>query len=255
MAARIVVIDNDVEMRATLSTGLGTQGYQVWGYTYTQMGIAGLGSLHPDFIVLDFTSRDGGIGWELLQSLKMNDATATIPIIITSTVIELSAEIRGYLLTRYIQVVYKPVDLDILFPLIQTTLHLATQADTILSSQRPLPILIVEDTEELGDALATILVMEGYQVIIVGNGKLALDAVYHADHCLILLDIQMPIMNGLEFLKLYESQLRPHSPVVILSAEIDALTESYPAFVVDMITKPYKVTRLLPVVRKYALLA
>ena len=255
MAARIVVIDNDVEVRETLSAGLGTQGFQALGYTYAQMDIAQLGRLHPDLLILNFSSQDNGVGWELLQGLKMDDATATIPIIITSTVLELSAEIRGYLLTRYIQVVYKPVDLDILFPLIRTTLRLATQSDTLFSSVRRLPILLVEDSDELGNALATILVIEGYQVVTAENGLLALDAVYHADHCLILLDIQMPIMNGLEFLNIYGRQLRPHSPAVILSAKQNLLTHIFPAFVIDVIPKPYKLTRLLPVVQKYALLA
>ena len=47
--------------------------------------------------------------------------------------------------------------------------------------------------------------LEGFQVATADNGLLALEAVYTAEHCLIFLDIQMPIMDGLEFLKIIMS--------------------------------------------------
>ena len=67
----------------------------------------------------------------------------------------------------------------------------------VLSRDRSFPILVVEDTEDLREGLATVLRLEGYHVVTADNGLLALDAVYDAEYCLILLDIAMPIMDGL----------------------------------------------------------
>ena len=253
MAARIVVIDNDAGIREFLAFSLQDEGYQVSTYDYAAINLAALEQLMPDLIILDFNVRDGGIGWELLQLLKMDDATADIAIVITTTLVNISAELRDYLFTRFIRVVEKPFDLDIFLPLVKKTLQLAGQAGTLFSSDRPLPILVVEDGKNLREALTTVLRLEGYSVVTADNGLLALDAVSRADHCLILLDIAMPVMDGFEFLRAYERQLRPHTPVVILSGHIDLAKGGLPPFVIDILPKPFEVGHLLALVKKYAL--
>ncbi len=184
--------------------------------------------------------------------LKMDDATANIPILITSTDFPFSAEIRNYLFTRYISVVHKPVDVDTFLVLVQKTLTLANQAGIIFSSDTILPILVVDDTEDLLDTLTTVLRLEGYPVVTAYNGLVALDTVSRADYCLILLDIAMPIMNGFEFLSAYNRQLRPHTPVIILSGEQDIQIQHLPSFVVDVISKPFEISEFLKLVGKYA---
>jgi DNA-binding response OmpR family regulator len=154
-------------------------------------------------------------------------------------------------LTRPIRVVNKPFELGTFLPLVQQTLTLASQAGAIFASNRALPILIVEDTEDLREALATILRLERYQVVTADNGLLALGTVYDAEHCLILLDIDMPIMDGFEFLRLYNQQPRPHSPVIILSGEKDILTRVLPSFVIDVLPKPFEINQLLQKVERY----
>lgn len=253
MVARIVVIDNYETIRQLLTFNLQIRGYQVFSYDYASIDLAALKQLHADLIILDFNSGDGGTGWEFLQILKMEDTTANIPILISTTTVHLSAEIRGYLLTRYIRVVYKPFDLAPFLRLVQRTLTLASQAGGIVSSDRSLPILVVEDTEHLREALVTVLRLEGYQVVTADNGLLALDAVYNAEHCLILLDAVMPIMDGFEFLRIYDRQLRPHTPVIILSGEAGILTRVLPSFVVDVLSKPFEVSHLVRLAEKYTL--
>jgi len=252
MAARIVVIDNDAGIREFLAFGLKDEGYQVSTYAYAAINLAALDQLMPDLIILDFNVRDGGIGWELLQLLKMDDTTANIAILITTTLVDVSAELRDYLFTRFIRVVDKPFDLDIFLPLVKKTLELAGQAGTLFSSDRRLPILVVEDTEDLRETLTTILRLEGYPVVTADNGLLALDAVSRADYCLILLDIAMPVMDGFEFLAAYDQQLRPHTPVIITSGEPDSVVKALPSFVIGVLRKPYGISNLLALVKKYA---
>jgi DNA-binding response OmpR family regulator len=252
MEARIVVINDDDGMRDLLTFSLQREGWEILTYTYAHIDRAALIQHRPDLVILDFTLRNEGGGWEFLQLLKMDDTTAHIPILITTTAFNLSAEVRGYLSSQYISIIPYPFDLTTFLTLVQKTLTLASQSGALFLSDRPLPILVVDDLEDLRDAITTILRLEGYQVVTAQNGQVALDAVSRADHCLILLDIAMPIMNGFEFLSAYDRQLRPHTPVIILSSEPDLRARVLPSFVVDVLAKPFEINQLLKLVEKFA---
>ena len=62
-------------------------------------------------------------------------------------------------------------------------------------------ILIVEDEKPLREAFAFLLTQEGYEVELAENGKVALKKLAAFRPDLILLDMLMPVMNGLEFLR------------------------------------------------------
>jgi len=112
--------------------------------------------------------------------------------------------------------------------------------------------LLVDDTDELRDETALMLRFEGYRVVTAYNGLVALDRVSRAEFCLILLDIDMSVMNGYEFLSAYENQLRPHTPVVVMSGNPDVELHALPYFVVDILLKPVYKVHLLGEVIKYA---
>jgi DNA-binding response OmpR family regulator len=250
MEARIVIIVNHQSMRDLLTLSLKRKGWQVFDYAYDQINLMVLEEHAPDLIILDFNGLNAGLGWEFLQILKMRDITAEIPILITLSDCHLSAEVQDYLLTRYINVVHKPF--DTLIALVQKTLTQASQRRAIYSDDRTLPILVVDDNDELRDSTTLVLRMEGYRVVTAYNGLVALDTVSRADYTLILLDIVMPVMNGYEFLKAYQQQFRPHTPVIIVSAERDILTRVLPSFVVEVLPKPFSVHQLLGMVGMYA---
>ncbi|MBA3874098.1 MAG: response regulator [Anaerolineae bacterium] len=252
MEARIVVIDNDESMRNLFTGALQREDYEVLTYPYANISLVALEQDPPDLIILDFNARDEVIGWEFLQFLKMEDATAHIPVIITTTAFQLATEMKDYLFTRYIQTVHKPFDLDMFLVLVQKTLTESSQSGEILSGDRTLPILMVDDSEDLRDTFMTILRLEGYRVLSADNGLVALNSVSQADYRLILLDIEMPIMNGFEFLRAYELQLRPHAPVIIVSGEENIRSRVLPSFVVDVLRKPFIISELLSRVGKFA---
>jgi signal transduction histidine kinase/DNA-binding response OmpR family regulator len=62
----------------------------------------------------------------------------------------------------------------------------------------PFKILIAEDNEVNQHVIKHILGKMGYQPVIARNGKEAVDAVYDMEYGLILMDMQMPVMDGLE---------------------------------------------------------
>lgn len=78
-------------------------------------------------------------------------------------------------------------------------------------------ILIVEDDAILNDAYTLILTKAGHNVVSAFNGKEALAHCADGDPDVILLDLLMPKMNGLQFLEAYDLTHHPKVKVVILS--------------------------------------
>ncbi len=76
-------------------------------------------------------------------------------------------------------------------------------------------ILIVEDDRDLNNAYSIILKNEGHEVVEAYDGQEALSKVKDFSPDLILLDLLMPIMGGLEFLQHYDL-LKAHSNVKVL---------------------------------------
>jgi CheY-like chemotaxis protein len=79
-------------------------------------------------------------------------------------------------------------------------------------------ILVVDDDADFREGLRTALEMKGYQVEDAGNGKEALDRIVDRPPLLVLLDLQMPVMNGRELLqRLRGAPETREIPVVIIS--------------------------------------
>jgi len=77
-------------------------------------------------------------------------------------------------------------------------------------------ILIVEDEVSLARVLEDKFEKEGYNVITAGNGQIGLDMALTDLPDLILLDIAMPVMDGLEMLKLLKEDKRGKDVLVII---------------------------------------
>ncbi len=104
-------------------------------------------------------------------------------------------------------------------------------------------ILIVDDTPDNLRLLSAILTTAGYKVRKALNGKIALKTIEATPPDLILLDINMPEINGYEVCqKLKESQKTQPIPVIFISA-LDDVLDKVKAFAVggvDYITKPFQ---------------
>ena len=79
-------------------------------------------------------------------------------------------------------------------------------------------ILVVDDDSDFREGLRAALEMKGYQVEEAANGKDALEQIEKKPPLLVLLDLQMPVMNGRELLqKLRAAPDTKDVPVVIIS--------------------------------------
>jgi two-component system response regulator QseB len=79
-------------------------------------------------------------------------------------------------------------------------------------------LLLVEDDEILGDGLVEGLKMEGYAVDWLTNGKLADEAIKINSYELIVLDLNLPDMEGLDILKALRAR-KDETPVMVLTAK------------------------------------
>ena len=82
-------------------------------------------------------------------------------------------------------------------------------------------ILVCDDDREIADAIEIYLRSEGHKVIKAYNGQEALDKMEGEEIHLVVMDIMMPVLNGIEAtLKLRE---KSHVPVILLSAKSEDL--------------------------------
>lgn len=113
--------------------------------------------------------------------------------------------------------------------------------------QRP-TVLIVDDEENIRDAIAFTLKREGFDVLVAGTGYEAIDLARHQPD-VVLLDIMLPGIDGLEVLR----RLRAESnvPVLMLSAKGDEIDRVVGLEIGadDYITKPFAMRELVARVR------
>jgi two-component system sensor histidine kinase RpfC len=117
---------------------------------------------------------------------------------------------------------------------------------------RSLHILIADDNRTNQRVVAKILERAGHRTRVVGNGEEALDALEQADFDMVLMDVNMPVMNGLEATKLYRFTALglPHLPIVALTADItpEVAQRCSEAGMDACLTKPIEPARLLEVI-------
>ena len=110
-------------------------------------------------------------------------------------------------------------------------------------------ILIIEDEEKIARFIELELLHEGYEVMKCGDGRTGLEMAEGGDFSLVLLDIMLPGLNGLEVLR----RLRKNSdiPVIMLTAR-DAVMDKVAGLdqgADDYITKPFAIGELLARIR------
>ena len=100
-------------------------------------------------------------------------------------------------------------------------------------------ILIVDDEQMICNILVQRLTREGYSCVSANNGREALNHFYKDNFSLIISDIKMPEMDGIELLKKVKA-VNPNMMVIIVTAfpEIDMAVEAMRLGAYDFITKP-----------------
>jgi two-component system, NtrC family, nitrogen regulation response regulator NtrX len=106
-------------------------------------------------------------------------------------------------------------------------------------------LLIVDDEESIRQSLAGILGDEGYEVVAAASGREALDLLSEAQPALVLLDIAMPDMDGIETLRRFK-ETRPEMQVIMITGHgtIDTAVQTTKMGAYDFLQKPLSLERV-----------
>jgi DNA-binding response OmpR family regulator len=107
-------------------------------------------------------------------------------------------------------------------------------------------ILIVDDDESIRTLLSAQLTGQGYEVSSVDGGGVAIETLGSQSYDVILLDIQMPTVDGFEVLK-YAKEKQPATKVIMLSgfADMKNMIVAKQLGADQFVSKPYEFTELL----------
>jgi CheY-like chemotaxis protein len=113
-------------------------------------------------------------------------------------------------------------------------------------------VLVVDDDPDVRVLLEAYLELEGFDVQTAANGRDALQCLRETCPSVILLDLMMPVMDGVEFRRQQQGQPRLRDiPVVCLSARHDARQTAMRLGVAECLAKPFDLERVLAVLRRH----
>jgi len=125
-------------------------------------------------------------------------------------------------------------------------------AQVFAPAERSLSVLVAEDNRTNQLVIKKTLERVGHRVVLVGDGEAALEALDRNDFDIVLMDVSMPVMNGIDATKLYRvaSIGQKRVPIVALTADAtsDAWTRCQEAGMDGYATKPIEPARLLKII-------
>ncbi|AOO65049.1 response regulator transcription factor [Sulfurospirillum halorespirans] len=115
-------------------------------------------------------------------------------------------------------------------------------------------ILLLEDDYLLSETLKSLLMGEGYEVVHADDGEEALSYSYETSFDLYLFDINVPLLNGLDLLKLLRES-GDTTPAFFISAykDIQTITKAFDSACDDYIKKPFEFDELLVRIKAHIL--
>src|SRR5919201_2269868 len=112
-------------------------------------------------------------------------------------------------------------------------------------------LLVADDERSMRELLDLVFKREGHQVTIVSNGREALEAMLKSSFDLIITDVKMPDIGGIELLRAAREQ-SPETMVIMMTAfaTINSAREAFKLGADDFIQKPFDVDEFKLIVRK-----
>ena len=131
----------------------------------------------------------------------------------------------------------------------------APAAAQVGASQRQLTVLLVEDHPVNQLLASTLLKKWGHEVVLAENGRVAVDLFPTRDWDIVLMDMQMPVMNGLEAAALIRSGEPAGRRVPIIAVTANAMESDREATraagMDDHLSKPFNSAALAEILSRY----
>lgn len=254
----LYVEDNPASLRLMEHLLSTLPGVEMLSAPTPQLGLDLAIAHRPDVIVLDL-NLPGMSGFDVLARLKALPATRDIPVL-ALTAAAFPGDTRKGMAAGFFRYITKPLDVNAFLVAVDEALMKASAqprpARAEPEPQRPLDILIADD-HEISRTLTSALVSQlGHRVERVGNGREAVAAVQSHRYDLVLMDMEMPDMNGVAATKAIRALTTPANltPVIALTAHAfpGLREELVSAGMNDYLTKPIQREALAEVLARWA---
>ncbi|MCB4756933.1 MAG: response regulator [Elusimicrobia bacterium] len=115
-------------------------------------------------------------------------------------------------------------------------------------------ILVVDDEKVLAEGIEARLTVEGYKIVVAYDGQEGVEKARSIKPDLIILDVTMPKINGIEACRILRREEKTKNiPIIILTA-LNTLGDSEKAFAAganDFVQKPFDNSRLIEKIKKH----
>lgn len=239
----LVVEDNEKNMKLVRDV-LQAKGYRVLEATTGARAVELAAEHCPDLVLMDIRLPDID-GVEALGRLRADGGTASIPVL-ALTAQTMRGDRERFLAQGFDGYLSKPIDVK---TFVQEVARYCSRADRTTSVAAK--ILVVDDLPQNIRLMEATLTPHGYEVVAATSGEEALEAVARHEPDLILLDVQMPNMNGYDVChRLRENETTRFLPVVMVtSSGEEELVTALESGADDFISKPFDKAELLARVR------
>lgn len=120
---RIAVVNDDTTFLTMMCEILAEEGWEAYTLREADAAFEELRRDPPDLIILDVQLDTPETGWRVLNLLKLDRATRTVPVVICSAALHDLQEKESYLNERGVGILVKPFDLDDLYACVRSMLE------------------------------------------------------------------------------------------------------------------------------------
>lgn len=251
---RALVVDDNETNRRILRAQLEGWGMEVVDHGDPREALLAVltDGLDADIAVLDM-HMPGMDGAALARGLRGAHGWERVPLVLLTSLGEQVKEVRSLGMRQ----LTKPVKAAALRDALAVALGASSSRDGRLPAAAdlaPLRLLVAEDNEVNRKVAGLMLGRLGQRPDIVANGQEALEAVRRTAYDLVLMDVQMPVMDGLEATRRIRAELPPERQPRIVAMTANALVEhqaqSIEAGMDDHLAKPVRTEDLVAVLAR-----